>query len=153
MQSQLEKTATDQSGLYDEDFFECTRRTADLLRAGRLDRADLEHVAEEIEDIGKRDLKELDSRVQVLVAHLLKCRFQPAMRSQSWSGTIVTLRIEIEAELKQSPSLRRKLRAGLADNYARAVRRAVGDTGLPKNHFPAECPYSVEQMLDPEFLP
>jgi hypothetical protein len=153
MQSQLDKIATDRPGLYDEDFFEWTRRNAESLRAGRIDQADIEHIAEEIEDMGKRDLKELNSRVQVLVMHLLKCQFQPAMRSQSWTSTIVTQRIEIEADLKQSPSLKRKVRTGLPDNYAKAVRRAVAETGLPPGHFPAECPFTVDQILDPEFLP
>ena len=78
MQSQLDKAALDLAGLYDEDFFEWTSRNAALLRAGRFDRADIEHIAEEIEDMGKRDLKELNSRVQVLVAHLLKWQLQAA---------------------------------------------------------------------------
>jgi len=153
MQSQLDKIATDLSSLYDEDFFEWTRRSAELLRAGRYEHADIEHIAEEIEDMGKRDLKELNSRVQVLVAHLLKWQLQPAKRSRSWSGTIVTQRIEIEADLKQSPSLKRKVRSGLPDNYAKAVRRAIAETGLLESQFPADCPFTVEQILDPEFLP
>ncbi len=153
MQSQLDKTAVDQSGLYDEDFFEWTRRSAELLRAGRFDKADIGHIAEEIEDMGKRDLKELNSRVQVLVAHLLKCQLQPAKRSRSWLSTIVTQRIEIDADLKQSPSLKRKLRSGLPDNYEKAVQRAIADTGLALGIFPAECPFTVDQILDPEFLP
>jgi hypothetical protein len=78
---------------------------------------------------------------------------QPAKRSRSWSSTIVTQRIEIEADLKQSPSLKRKVRSGLPDNYEGAVRRAAAETGLPPDLFPAECPFTVEQILDPEFLP
>lgn len=152
MQSQLDKTG-DLVGLYDEDFFEWTRRSAELLRAGRFDQADIEHIAEEIEDMGKRDLKELNSRVQVLVAHLLKWQLQPTRRSRSWSSTIVTQRIEIDGDLKQSPSLKRKIRSGLPDNYAKAVRRAIAETGLASDLFPVECPFTVEQILDPEFLP
>jgi hypothetical protein len=153
MQSQLDKAEAGISGLYDEDFFEWTRRNAELLRAGRLEQADIEHIAEEIEDMGKRDLKEVNSRVQVLAGHLLKWRFQPAKRSQSWISTIVTQRVEIENDLKQSPSLKRKVGGALPDNYAKAVRLAMAQTGLPKGHFPAECPFTVEQILDPEFLP
>jgi hypothetical protein len=152
MQSQRTATA-DLSGLYDEDFFEWTRRSADLLRAGRFDEADIEHIAEEIEDMGKRDLKELNSRIQVLVAHLLKWQLQPAKRSRSWNSTIVTQRIEIEDDLKQSPSLKRRIRGGLADNYAKAVRRAIAEAELSPDLFPPDCPFTVEQILDPEFLP
>jgi hypothetical protein len=51
----------------------------------------------------------------------------------------------------QSPGLR--LRSGLPDNYAQAVRRANAETGLTSARFPGECPYTMQQILDPEFLP
>jgi hypothetical protein len=153
MQSQLDKTAADRSSLYDEDFFEWTRRNAELLRAGQLDQADIGHIAEEIEDMGRRDLKELNSRMRVLLIHLLKRHLQPEKRSRSWDSTIVSQRIEIEDDLKQSPSLRAKLRAEFKDNYEKAVRRAIVETGLARDRFPNECPFTLEQILDPEFLP
>jgi hypothetical protein len=153
MHSQRQSTITDLSGLYDEDFFEWTRRNAELLRAGQLQQADIEHIAEEIEDMGKRDLKELNSRMQVLLIDLLKWQLEPEKRSRSWNGTIVSQRIEIEADLKQSPSLQRKLQTELSDNYAKAVRRCVAETGLPRSRFLGECPFTVEQIVDPEFLP
>jgi len=153
MQSQRATTVANLSGLYDKDFFEWTRRNAELLRSGRVDQADIAHIAEEIEDMGKRDLKELNSRMQVLVAHLLKWQLQPEKRARSWNSTIVSQRIEIESDLKQSPSLKRKIRSELPDNYAKAVRRAIAETGLTSDRFPGECPYTVEQILDPEFLP
>jgi len=152
MQSQLDKTA-DQSNLYDEDFFEWTRRNAELLRAGQLDQADIGHIAEEIEDMGRRDLKDLNSRMRVLLIHLLKRQLQPEKRSRSWDSTIVSQRIEIEDDLKQSPSLRAKLRTEFEDNYEKAVRRAIVETGLTRDRFPNECPFTLDQILDPEFLP
>ena len=152
MQSQLDKTA-DRPSLYDEDFFEWTRRNAELLRAGQLDQADIGHIAEEIEDMGRRDLKELNSRMRVLLIHLLKRQLQPEKRSRSWDSTIVSQRIEIEDDLKQSPSLRGKLRTEFKDNYEKAVRRAVAETGLTRDRFHDECPFTLEQILDPEFLP
>ena len=76
-------TAQDTS-LYEVDFFEWTQRTADQLRWRRFDEADIQHVAEEIEDLGKRDLRELNSRMEVLLAHLLKWKLQPRRRSNSW---------------------------------------------------------------------
>lgn len=153
MQSERPSTVADLAVLYDEDFFEWTQRSAELLRAGRWEQADLEHVAEEIEDMGKRDLKELNSRVRVLLIHLLKWQLQPQKRSRSWNDTIASQRIEIEDVLEQSPSLKVKLQAKLSDNYAKAVRLAMIETELPPTHFPAECPFTVEQILDPEFLP
>ena len=153
MQSQRASTAANLSGLYDEDFFEWTRQNAELLRSGRLDQADIAHVAEEIEDMGKRDLRELHSRVQVLLIHLMKWRFQPEKRSASWHRTIAAQRIKLRRLLQQSPGFRRRIYAHLAENYEDAVHLAAIETGLLRNRFPGECPCTVEQILDPEFLP
>jgi uncharacterized protein YyaL (SSP411 family) len=153
MKEQDDRLAVAAVSLYDEDFFLWSQRTAEALRAGQVEAADLPHVAEEIEDLGKRDLKEINSRMQVLIAHLLKWRLQPERRSASWESTIVTQRVEIEALLKQSPSLRRTLALELADNYARAVRRAMPETRLLRNQFPAECPFALAQILDQDYLP
>jgi hypothetical protein len=141
------------SNLYDEDFFEWTRRNAELLRAGQLQQADIEHIAEEIEDMGKRDRRELNSRVRVLLIHLLKWQLQPRRRSRSCNDTIISQRIEIDGILGQSPSLLPKICDYLVENYKDAVRLAVIETGLPVDRFPGECPFTVEQLLDPEFLP
>jgi len=113
----------------------------------------IEHIAEEIEDMGKRDLNEVNSRVQVLVEHLLKWQLQPEKKSRSWLRTIASQRGVLAKRLEASPSLRAKIRPNLGSNYQRAVQLTLIETGLPKNHFPAECPFTVEQILDPEFLP
>jgi hypothetical protein len=83
--SVLRQTAKD---LYEQDFFEWTVQNAQLLRAGRLEEADLEHIAEEIEDMGRSERRELESRLSVLLSHLLKWRFQPSRRGRSWQATI-----------------------------------------------------------------
>jgi len=153
MQSQLDKAEAGIGGLYDEDFFEWTRRNAELLRLGRLGQADIEHIAEEIEDMGKRDLNEVNSRVQVLVEHLLKWQLQPEKKSRSWLRTIASQRGVLAKRLEASPSLRAKIRPNLGSNYQSAVQLTLIETGLPKDHFPSECPFTVEQILDPEFLP
>jgi len=138
---------------YEQDFYAWTQRTAELLRAGRFAEADIEHVAEEIEDMGRRDLRELNSRVKVLMTHLLKWQTQPKRRSRSWAATIATQRDELDGLLAQSPSLRPRLAGGLESNYHQAVKLAAAETGLGKEAFPASCPYRVEQLLDDDFLP
>lgn len=138
---------------YEQDFYAWTQRTAALLRAGRFDEADIAHVAEEIEDMGRRDLRELNGRVQVLMAHLLKWQVQPEGRGTSWPATIATQRLELDSLLEQSPSLRPKLVDGLAVNYERAVKRAMAEAGLGRERFPASCPYGVDDVLDEDFLP
>jgi len=103
--------------------------------------------------MGKRDLRELNSRMEVLVAHLLKWKLQPRKRSNSWRATIVAQRREIAAVLQDSPSLRPRLIAATNSNYAGAVDRAVAETGIEAKKFPLNCPFSNEEILDPRFLP
>ncbi len=69
--------------LYDQDFYAWTQTTADLLRAGKWDDLDREALAEEIESLGKGQHRELGSRLDVLVMHLLQWRYQPAERAES----------------------------------------------------------------------
>lgn len=138
---------------YEADFYAWTQESAALLRAGRFAEADIAHVAEEIEDMGRRDLRELDSRVQVLLAHLLEWQLQPERRTPSWRATITTQRLELDALLAQSPSLRPRLVSGIAENHRRAIRRAAAEVNLAPERFPPICPYSLEQVLDDDFLP
>lgn len=139
--------------LYDEDFVAWTEQTAALLRRSRFAAIDIDHLAEEVEDMGKRDLREANSRLRVLLVHLLKWRHQLRRRSPSWRSTIVTQRQEIADLLQQSPSLRGKLLASLAANYSAAVGRAVTQTRLEESGLDAKCPFTLEQILDPTFLP
>ena len=140
-------------GLYDSDFCEWTQRTAQLLRQRRFKDLDVEHVAEEIEDMGKRDLRELCSRLEVLLAHLLKWKFQPRRRSRSWRATIRAQRVDIQKLLRHSPSLRQRLSTEQRESYRVAVGLATDATGVKRDRFPASCPFSIEEILDEEFLP
>ncbi len=138
---------------YDADFFEWTQHTAALLRAGRMAEVDVAHLAEEVEDMGKRDRREVDSRVTVLLTHLLKWQKQPEHRSRSWQSTILTQRDELERVLQDSPSLRQRIGSELERTYISAVRRAARQTGVFPHLFPPACPWTPEQILDQDFLP
>src|SRR5438876_1559732 len=116
---------TDSAAAYDADFFAWTQRTAALLRARRFDEVDVENTAQEIEDIGRREARELNSRVQVVLVHLLKWQLQPKKRTSSWLTTLLMQRSEIEDLLGDSPRLRPRLLHDLPKSYARAVKRAA----------------------------
>lgn len=77
----------------------------------------------------------------------------PTGVERMWQSSIVTERLDIEALLEQSPSLRPKVASGLGRNYAGAVKRAVAETGLAKNRFPSQCPFAPDQILNDDFLP
>ncbi|MBZ5724424.1 MAG: DUF29 domain-containing protein [Acidobacteriia bacterium] len=139
--------------LYDRDFYEWTRRNAELLRAGRAGEADLEHIAEEIEDMGQRERRELLSRLGILIAHLLKWKVQAGRRSRSWELTIRVQRKDLARLLSRNPSLQSGLAEDLAEAYERAVVDAMTETNHPESDFPGTCPYTLDVLLDPDFLP
>ena len=141
------------ASLYDEDFAVWTAETARLLRAGRFDEVDIEHVAEEIEDMGKRDKRELHSRLTVLILHLLKWKWQPEKKSASWGSTIVTQRAELRRLFKQSPSLKAMVHEAIENVYSDVMDGATAETGLPARTFPRKCPFTSDQILDRDFLP
>jgi len=147
---QLEKVEI----LYGTDFFRWTQETAELIRQRRFDEIDLEHVAEEIEDIGKRDHREVRSRLIVLVVHLLRWQLRPERREAStWLRTINEQRTELQLVIEDSPSLQQIPAKQLPVVYRSAVGQATKETGLSPRIFPADCPYTPEQILDDGFLP
>lgn len=140
-------------GLYDRDFYAWANEQAALLRAGKLDAADVEHIAEEIESMGRSEKRELVSRLEVLLLHLLKWQFQPERRGASWEVSIANSRDQLTDHLDDNPSLRPRLPAAMATAYRRTRREARAETGLPEATFPADCPWTFEQMMDDAFWP
>ena len=139
---------------YDIDFHAWAMRNAELLRQGRLNDLDTEHIAEELESMGASERRELLSRLQVLLLHLLKHQFQPERRGKSWLLTINHQRTAIERLLEQSPSLARLLDdQTVSIVYRKAVRDAIIETDLDRYLFPADCPYAIAQILDEDWLP
>ncbi|MCG6943250.1 MAG: DUF29 domain-containing protein [Thiohalocapsa sp.] len=139
--------------LYEQDFHAWTEEQARLLRAGLTAAADLAHIAEEIETLGASERRELESRLKVLLQHLLKWRYQPDARSSGWLGTITEQRDQLDTLLRQSPSLRRLVPEYLGHAYTKARRAAALETELDRSLFPETCPFAQERVLDPEFLP
>src|SRR4051794_19041850 len=133
--------------LYDQDFAEWTRHNAELLRAGRASEADLEHIAEEIEDMGKRERRSLHNRCVRFIEHLLKWQYQPERRGSSWTRTIILQRRSIRRLLHENPSFRPGLAEVVAQAYDDAAAVIAGVTKRPRNDFPESCPFTIEQLL------
>jgi hypothetical protein len=140
------------SPAYDEDFYEWTQRTAELLREAKMDEIDAEHIAEELQDMGNRDKREVVNRLAVLIAHLLKWQIQPYLRGRSWKSTIVEQRSQLELVLEDSPSLRNHALKQIESVYRRAVQVALAETGLNIT-LPDRCPFTLDQILDNDYLP
>lgn len=143
----------DHSTLYDQDFLFWAQQQIELLKSGHWEELDIKHLVEELEALGRSEQKELGSYVQVLLIHLLKCQYQQARRTKSWDQTIVNCRDKIADCLEDTPSLQRLLHDSewIQKYYRRARRDAAKEAQMQADTFPANCPYTVEQMLDSDF--
>ncbi|AFZ57872.1 DUF29 domain-containing protein [Anabaena cylindrica FACHB-243] len=139
------------STTHDHDFYAWTQEQAHLLRTGQFNQIDFHHIAEEIEDMGRSEKRELESRLEVLLMHLLKWQFQPNLRSRSWQLTIKEQRLRLEKLLAENPSLKSFLADSLDKAYQLATISAERETGL--SLFPDSCPYSLTEIFTIEFLP
>ncbi len=138
---------------YEIDTVRWLDRQAELLRARRFDQLDIHNLIEELQAMARRDRRELRSRLQVLLTHLLKCGCQPEQKSHGWLGTIRSQRIEIGELLSDSPSLRAHLSEYAQARYPAALQCAADETGLPATAFPDTQPFSPEQLLDEDYIP
>jgi hypothetical protein len=141
------------SRLYDDDFYAWANEQAALLRSGRFAEADIAHIAEEIESMGKTEKRELVSRLKVLLMHLLKWQFQPTNQGNSWRLTIEEQRREVVEHLADNPSLKTKLSEAIDTAYGTAVLAAARETGIDIRALPATCPWTYEQIIDNSFWP
>lgn len=146
----IQQTVVDLSHLYETDEVAWLETMADLIHQQRWEDLDYLHLGELLSDMARRDRREVKSRLITLLAHVLKWVHQPDHRSRSWRGTLIQQRQEL-ADLVAHGVLRNHAEEVLDEAYGAAVERAVAETGLAADSFPAECPYTLEQLLTPDF--
>jgi hypothetical protein len=138
---------------YEFDFVAWVARQAALMREGQFSELDRENLLEELDAMSSNVHYELRSRLIVLLAHLLKCKYQPQRKCKSWFSTISEHRDQIALRLDRSPSLRRYMDRYIKAAYRSALTRASYETGLPKSAFPATLPFSEAEVQDLDFIP
>ena len=140
---------------YESDVVAWAKEQAALIRAGQFDQLDLTHIAEEIEDVGKSEQRELASRMAVLLAHILKWKFQPQKRSVSWTLTIKEQRRLLVRRVQKTPSLSPILSdpEWVDEIWVDAKALAEKETGLDMSTYPEICPWSMADVLTPDWLP
>jgi Domain of unknown function DUF29 len=139
---------------YDTDFYAWTQQQAAAIRAKDVAALDLEHLAEEVEDLGRRVRHAIESQLERLLAHLLQWRYDPAQDPRRlWRLSILDARHEISKALATNRTLRGFPAERLADAYRYAQRVAALETELPPVTFPDTCPWTIDQVLDEDFLP
>ena len=142
-----------QTDLYEHDFYAWTQQQVQLLRAGKMADLDFDHLAEELEEMGGNRESELENRLGILLAHLLKWRYQPQRHSNSWKYTVKEQRRRVDRLLKKNPSLKARLSTAFENAYGDAVLIAARETGLEEEQFPATSPFTLEQVLDDAYWP
>jgi hypothetical protein len=152
--------------LYDTDFHAWTSRQAAALRRVaelrlNLPDVDVEHLAEEVEDMGKSEARAARSALTVIIEHLLKLRYSPAVSPRNgWRDTVHTQRRRIDDVFTDSPGLKNEQRR--AEMFAEAWRRGRYDACAGLNRYgeeaasaaiPTDCPFTFEQLCDFEWWP
>lgn len=138
---------------YDRDFMLWIETTVQLLKEQKFAELDLENLIEEIEDMGKSNKSALRSNVIVVLLHLLKWKYQPEKRTNSWKFSLREHRRRLEEDFEDSPSLQNYYREIFPKCYGNARKLAADETGLVLEIFPVESLFTPEEVLDAEFLP
>jgi len=149
------------SALYSNDYTAWAHKTAEFLRAGRFADLDIDHLLEELEGMGASERNELENRLRVLLAHLLKWQYQYQQLSdrwqefdgRSWRNTLKTQRNEILFLFERKPGTKRFFEEAIVESYHYARVLAADETNLSLDTFPATCQYSQAQILDKDFYP
>jgi hypothetical protein len=139
------------ANLYETDFYAWTLEQSKLLKEGDFKHLDITNLVEEIESLGKQQRQELRNRLGILIGHLLKWDYQSEKRSKSWRVRIREQRREIWQLLKENPSLKPYLIEAIAHAHESGIDLVVKETPLNYEDLPQNCPYTSEQLFDPDF--
>src|SRR4051794_9774182 len=138
---------------YDLDYCAWSVDQARRLRGLKPEGLDWENLAEQIEALGRSDKRAVGSDLKIVLEHLIKWRFQPEKGTASWRDSIEEHRDRILRILQDSPSLAPYPEEVLEQEYQGGRRKALRDSGLSPDRIPISSPFTVEQALDPDYLP
>ncbi|MCA2656414.1 DUF29 domain-containing protein [Microcystis sp. M061S2] len=139
--------------LYEIDDSLWLEATIELLKARRFDTLDLENLIEELEDLGNEKKFRVASFLQQIIRHALLLQFWTREREYNrghWESELVNFQDQLNTYL--TTSLRKYLEQEFDNIYQKALRYARKKTNN-QVHFPNTCPYSLEELLDPNWLP
>jgi Domain of unknown function DUF29 len=150
------------STLYDRDLQLWIEQTVDQLKNAEFEALDVEHLIEELVDLGKSEKNALRSNLKILLAHLLKLKIQqdvPNSMKNSWYSSIVEHRQRVLDNLTDTPSLKSFLLEAVEKAYPDARKLAIKESKFAQSgvqipeesEYPATCPFSIEQILDEDY--
>ncbi len=142
--------------LYEQDFYLWIQTTVKLLQERNLEQLDIDNLIEEIDSMGRSEKKELKTRLVVLIEHLLKLQFwmtEKDYNARGWRNTVVEQRRQILYTLADSPSLKLIFNDIFVDCYTDARKDTIRKYQLSSELFPEQPPFSLEQVLNADFIP
>ncbi len=148
--------------LYDQDLQLWIEQTIQQLQNHEFEALDIEHLIEELVDLGKAEKNALKSNLTILLANLFKLRVQydvPDSMKVSWYSSILEHRQRVLNNLTDTPSLKSFLTEAVEKAYPDARKLGIKEGKLAKfgiripekSEYPTVCPFSLEQILDEDF--
>jgi hypothetical protein len=148
--------------LYDQDFHQWIEKTINQLEQRDFNNLDINHLIEELQDLGKSDKNALESNLVILLAHLLKLKIQadiPDTMKASWYRSVIEHRERLLMQLENIPSLKSYLPTILNTSYSKDRKIAIKESKLPtfgiaipdEKDYPLACPFSLEQILNEDY--
>ncbi|CCI21365.1 DUF29 domain-containing protein [Microcystis aeruginosa] len=143
-----------EKNLYKKDYYLWIDKTIFLLENHQFSELDLENLIEEIKSISISQQKALKSNLSVILWHLLKYLQEPEKQTRSWALNLFEHRERIEEDLENSPSLKSFLtEENFKKCYNKARKKAAIETGINLDKFPNDCPFTLAEAPDFEFIP
>ncbi|MCA2643065.1 MULTISPECIES: DUF29 domain-containing protein [unclassified Microcystis] len=139
--------------LYEIDDSLWLEETIELLKAKKFDALDLDNLIEELEDLGNEKKFRVASFLQQIIRHALLLQFWISEREYNqahWQAEIISFQYQLKRYL--TTNLRQYLEQEFEQIYFESLRY-VRQKNDNKVNFPDTCPYSLEELLDPNWLP
>jgi len=139
--------------LYNQDYYQWIQETVKILEQRNFQELDLDNLIEEIQDLALNEKQIVETNLIVVLKLLLKWQYQPKQRSGEIKASIRRHRYQIRDDLKVSPSLKTYLSEIWLESYQEARLQAADETELAIATFPEQCPYTIENILNTDYLP
>lgn len=146
-------SVSDLKNLYDIDDSQWLEETVKLIKQRKFEALDLDNLIEELEDLGREKKNAVASLLEQVIRHLLLLQYWTSESEDNavhWQEEIYTFRIQLRRRL--TTNLRNYLESELNSIY----KDALGFVKIKTQNsvsFPPECPYSLDQLLDIDWLP
>ena len=141
------------SDLYHQDYYQWIQETVKFLEQRNFQELDLDNLIEEIKDLALNEKQTIETNLIVVLKLLLKWQHQPEQHSGEIKASIRRHRYQIRDDLKVSPSLKTHLSEIWLESYQEARLQAADETDLSVEIFPEKCLYTIENILNTDYLP